>query len=273
MAAKKKPGQQGGNRGTDDDPDDDPGGTDGDEFSETQIGRITDIVNAAVSGQLSRKLPRVVSDAVEAGIKPLRDTLGQRGAGNDDPADDDDDQPPQRGKGKGQQRPAKDPEVDAMRKRLAQLEERDKQRDSEARNGKRDSMLREQLEAAGVDKNRIRGAVAVLRDSMKYDEKAGEWIYNSKREGYEEPLDVAAGVSEWAATDEGKSYLAPPQQQQQQRGGSGVRPAGGGGAPRLQNGGRPQVDPKAAKVQAKQDALQNLTKAIDSLGGGNIPLG
>lgn len=270
----KKPAQ--GNPTPPDDEDEDPA----DDLSESQVARITDIVNAAVSGQLSRKLGRAISDAVETAVTPLREQLEARGSRrrDDDPGDDDDDdqqqqQQPVRGKNKGGGK-QKDPELESMRKRMSQLEEERKKEREESRNGKRDTLLREQLEAAGVDKNRIRGATAVLRESMKYDEKAGEWVFNAKRDGYDEPLDVGAGVSEWAATDEGKSYLAPPSNgNQQPRGGSGVRPAGGGGAPRLQNGGRPAADPKAAKVQAKQDALKNLTTAIDSLGGGAIPLG
>lgn len=273
MAKPNKKNPTGGNRQPDPDDDDDDAGDGADDFSEGQVARITDIVNAAVSGQLSRKLVRVVGDAVEAAVKPLRDQVGKRSAapaGDDDEDEDDDPQPQPKGKNKGAR---KDPELESMRKRMAQIEDERKKEREEARNGKRDSMLREQLEAAGVDKNRIRGAVAVLRDSMKWDDKASEWVFNAKREGYEEPLDVSAGVSEWAGTDEGKSYLAPPQQQQQQRGGSGVRPTGGNGQARQVNGGRPTADPKAAKVQKKQEALQNLTSAIDSLGGGTIPLG
>lgn len=279
--AKKKPanGNNGNNGGQDDpDDDDDAGGlTDG------MRTEITNLVNAAVSGQLSRKLPNAITGALEAGLKPLQDQIAslggsRRGSDDDDPNDDDDDQQQQRGKkGKqGQQPRSKDPEVVAMQKRMAQIEAERKQERETARNRERDTLLREQLEAAGVDKNRIRGAVAVLRDSMKYDDKAGEWTYSAKREGFEDVLDVSAGVGEWAATDEGKSYLAPPSngQGQQQRSGSGVRPTNpGGGAPRLQNGGRPAVDPKAAKQQAKAAAIEDLSKAIGSLGGGTIPLG
>lgn len=283
MAAKKKPGQQNNQQVVDDD-DDDTGG----ELTDGMRTEITNLVNAAVSGQLSRKLPNAITSALETGLAPLREQMENiargtsRNSGGDDDDDDDDQQQQQRGKNKGKQRAAaKDPETEGMKKRLAQLEEERKQEREQARNRERDTMLREQLEAAGVDKNRIRGAVAVLRDNMKYDDKAGEWVYKAKRDGgYEDDLDVNTGVSEWAATDEGKSYLAPPSNTGggQQRGGSGVgRTVGAGatgaGAGRVQNGGRPAADPKAAKAQAKQEALKNLTTAIDSLGGGGIPLG
>lgn len=279
--AKKKPANGGNNGQQNDDTDDDDTG--GNELTDGMRTEITNLVNAAVSGQLSRKLPNAITAAVEASIAPLREQLGSggRGRGNDDDQNDDDDDDQgqqQRGKkGKqGQQQPrGKDPEVVAMQKRMAQIEAERKQERETARNRERDTLLREQLEAAGVDKNRIRGAVAVLRDSLKYDDKAGEWTYTAKRDGFEDVIDVSAGVGEWAGTDEGKSYLAPPSngQGQQQRSGSGVRPSGPGGAPRVQNGGRAAVDPKAAKQQAKADAVQNLSKAIDSLGGGTIPLG
>ena len=122
--------------------------------------------------------------------------------------------------------------------------------------------------------DRMRGAIAVLRESTRYDEKTGEWSYRTKRDGVDEDLDLEGGVADFIESDEGKSYLAPAQQQQQPRGGSGHRPVGGnGGQPRVQNGGRPTADPKAAKAQAKQAAMGDLSKAIDSLAGGNVNLG
>lgn len=281
MAPKaKKPGQ---NTQPDDD-DDDEGGSGG--LSDEARTEINGLVHAAINAQFSRKLPAAITAAMETGLGPIREqltALGSRGRrGSDDGVDEDDDdqdQQPRNKGGKGKpaaQARGKDPELEAMRKRMAVLEDERKQERETARNRERDTLLREQLEAAGVDKNRIRGAVAVLRDSMKYDDKAGEWIYSAKRDGYEDPIDVSAGVSEWAGTDEGKSYLAPPSNSGQPRGGSGVRPtggAGGGNAPRLQNGGRPVADPKQAKAAAKQEAVKNLSVAIDSLGGAAIPLG
>lgn len=275
MAVKKKPGSQ--NPPPDDDDDDIAGGG---TITDDMRTEIINLVNAAVGSKITKRVPAIVAEALQTGLKPLQDQIASLGSRRRDDSDDDNDdddqdqQQQQRGKNKG--KPArKDPEVEGMRKQLAKLTEEREQERTQARNRERDTLLREQLEGAGVDKNRIRGAVAVLRDSMKYDDKAGEWVYNAKRDGYEEPVDVSAGVSEWAGTDEGKSYLAPPSNGGQQRGGSGVRPTGGGngGTPRLQNGGRPIADPKQAKAQAKADAVQNLSKAIDSLGGSGIPLG
>lgn len=265
------------------DPDDpDEGGDDGVLFSDEQRVEITNLVNAAVSGQLQRKLPNAIKAGIDGAIAPVLerlDTMGGRRRGADDPDEDDDaddgSPAPRKGKGGAAAR-TKDPEVDNMRKRLAQLEERDKTRETEARNGKRDGALREHLTKLGVDPNRIRGAIAVLRDATKYDEKAGEWSYVAKRDGFDEDLDLDAGVAEWAKTDEGKSYLAAPdtgggspRRMPQLRTGGGVIGGGGGsGGGQAQRG-----DAKAAKAQAKQDAMANLGKAMDSLAGGNVPLG
>lgn len=280
----KQKGKQGNPPPDDDDDEDGGGGT----LSDSMRTEITNLVNAAVSGQLSRKLPNAITAAVEGAIAPLRESLANGGArrrsdDDDEDAGDDDDEdaPPQRGKNKGKNAGAaraKDPEFDRMQKRLNQLETERKQEREQARNRERDTLLREQLEAAGVDKNRIRGAVAVLRDSMKYDDKTGEWSYKAKRDGFDEDVDIAAGVGEWASTDEGKSYLAPPNSGGQPRGGSGMRPNGGAGgtgagAPRLANGGRPAQDPKAAKQAAKQDAMKALAGAVNELGGGTVNLG
>lgn len=261
----------------DDDDTDTPAG-----FTDEQRSELGQLVNAAVSGQLQRKLPNAIKASLDEGLAPIMAKLnegsGRRGApADDDDGDDDDtdDVVPAKGKrGKGG-KPARDPETENMRKRLAQIEEERKAEREQSRSRERDTMLREHLEAAGVDKNRIRGAVAVLRESMKYDEKAGEWSYKAKRDGFDEDIDVETGVGEWAATDEGKSYLAPPQGAQQ-RGGSGTRvgtQGSGGRAGGVIGGGRPAVDPKAAKAQGKQDAVKALNDAVGGLMGGAIPLG
>lgn len=280
MAPKAK---QRGQRPTDDDGDDDDTGGAGSSWSDEQRTELGQLVNAAVSGQLQRKLGNAIKATLDESLAPIMQKLNERGGRR--PADDDDGEPgddddqdiaPTKGKrGKGQARPAADPERDRMAKRLAAIEEERKTEREQARNGKRDALLREHLEAAGVDKNRIRGAVAVLRENMKHDDKTGEWFYKAKRDGFEEDLDVEAGVGEWAGTDEGKSYLAPPTGAQQ-RGGSGTRIGAQGSGGRVGGaigGGRPATDPKAAKVQAKQEAMKTLTDAVGGLMGSAIPLG
>lgn len=284
MAPKAKPNR--GNRNPEPDDDDDEGGGEG--ISDEMRSELTNLVNAAVSGQLNRKLPNAIKNAVDTSLAPIREMLerGGKPAGGGDGDDDeiDDDQEQRQRAGKKGAAPAarssrKDPEVENMRKQLAKLtEERETER-TQTRNRDRDTQLREQLTSAGVDPNRIRGAVAVLRDSMKYDDKAGEWSYTAKRDGFDEDLDVSTGVKEWASTDEGKSYLAPAGKPnggnggQRANGGSGTRVQNGGARGGVVNGGKPVADPKAQKAERRAEAMQNMQNAMGELGGATIGIG
>lgn len=291
MAPKAKRGSGGGNRngGNNDDDDGDEGA--GDLFSDEQRTELGNLINAAVSGQLSRKLPSAIKGALDDGLAPIKELLErgagkQRAAGGDDEDDDDDeDQRPARGQ-RGRQRNAdeqdqrgtgrKDPKMSKLEQEVAKMRtEREAER-VQTRNRERDAMLREELTKAGVDPNRMRGAVKVVQDSLVYDDKNDEWTYRTKRDGIDEDLDVSAGVSEWAGTDEGKSYLgAAKGTQQEQRRGAGTRVqtqtrAAGGG---VINRGNATQDAKTAKVQAKQEAYKNLAGAINELGGATIGIG
>lgn len=282
----KPRGAGSGNRqraAADDDDDNDEGGGAIGALSDEARTEIGQLVNAAVSSQLQRKLPNAIKASLDEGLAPIMAKLNEGGgsrrrAADDDQEDPDDDleeQPTKGKRGKGQRAAARDPETENMRKRLATLEEERKTEREQTRNRDRDTVLREQLTAAGVEPNRMRGAIAVLRESMKYDDKVGEWAYKAKRDGFEEDLDVETGVNEWAGTDEGKSYLAPPATTQQ-RGGSGTRvgtTGSGGRTGGVIGGGRPATDPKQAKAQGKADAVKSLNDAVGSLMGGTIPLG
>lgn len=259
-----------------DDDDDDEGET---PFSDRQREEITSLVNAAVSGQLGRKLKGAITGALDEALTPIREQLeqgGRRAARNDDIDDDDDvddDEPPQRGKGKRGGK-GRDPEFLSMQKKLAKLEDERKAEREQAHAREKDSIIRDHLTKIGVDPNRMRGAAAVVGGAVKRDEKTGTFSYTAKREGYDDDLDVEAGIKEWASSDEGKSYLAPPKGQQAPRGGSGMRPApaGGGGGPVL-GGGRPTQDPKAAKTERRANAVAQLGEAIGALSGGTVGLG
>lgn len=273
-------GNGGNNNGGGDDGGDDGDDDDDDEFTDKQLGRITNIVNAAVSGQMSRKLPRLIADAVGNAMKGNRrrdDDAGDDDGDEGDPPDDDQEQEQptgQRGKRGGGGSGKPDPAMARMSRELAQLKKERQLEREQARNRERDSLLREQLEAAGVDKNRMRGAVAIHAANMKYDEKTGAWSYKTKRDGFDEDVDVDAGIADWANTDEGKAFLAPPQNGGQPRGGSGHRPAQPGtNAPRLRGNGAPSKDPKQAKAEARQAAMQNLGAAINELGGATVAVG
>ena len=248
--------------------------------------RISKIVNDAVTAQFGRKMPAMVSDAVKAGLGDLKldeqigaafaklQQQGQQaqagGAASGTPA---------AGSGAGAAAAGQpNPETAALtaklndlQKKLEEQTQRTKDEAAKARNEKRDSLLNETLGKISVDPNRRRGAAAVLREGAVWDEASGSWMYKAKRDGYEEQIPLDQYVTkEWAATDEGKSYIsaAPP------RGGAGTRQTsqtamGTGGAAR-----RMPADPKAAQQQARQDALTSLYDAAAGLvGGGSVGIG
>jgi hypothetical protein len=281
------------NRQQPDDDDDDEGG--GDEtFSDTQRTELGNLINAAVSGQLSRKLPSAIKSAVDEGMSSLRELIEQNNGGKrrrDDEGDDedpdpDDEPPPQRGKrgarardeGEGGSRRSKDPEVAKLNAKLAKMEQERQAERASIRNRERDALLREELTAAGVEPNRMRGAIAVLRDSLVYDDKAGEWVHRSKVDGVDEDRDVSTGVRDWASTDEGKSYLAQTggKQQPVQRQGTGTRingqqqRAAGGG---VINRGQQQPNAQQQRAQNRQEAVQNLAQGVNELLGPGISVG
>ncbi len=253
-------------------------------------GSLTDVVNAAVTAQLGRKLGPALSAALPAALKPLQDQLALLVPGQQQ-------QPGTGGTPAGGQQPGAggqqpgtggapagggqvSPEMAAMQRELAELKARDKQRDTEIkaatqreREGKRDTTLAEQLGKVGVDKNRVRGATAVLRDQMVWKDDAdggkGGWVYRAKRDGYDEDLDVAKGVGEWANTDEGKSYIAA-QPNRPGGAGSGARP----GQPRIggANGSTPAAGSNP-KLERQRQAEANLGPLVaEMLGGGSISI-
>jgi len=267
MTKPKKPAARppGTNTGTDDDDDDDDTG-------DTTLGReeITRLVNATVSAQLARKLPA----AIEAGTTPILaklDELGTAVAGG------------AKGKGKAKAKRRRDDddeddqldddsEVAQLRRELAdmqgklkaQADERAKEA-KEARETRIQADLKDALTKAKIDPLRLKGAAAVVRDLLVVDEKTGKATYRAKRDGYDEDLELEAGVAEWAATDEGKSYIAATGA----AGGSGARPPG-----TPQGGGRkPAANTPEAKVQARREATEQLLGAVKGLvAGGSIAI-
>lgn len=274
------------------------GGDGGDEGGDD----ISELVNAAVTAQFSRRLPTMMSQAIARAMETALPTIveqvttqiaaaqgGQQGQGGAPGGQGQQGQQGQGGAGAagGQQQGGvqADPEVaklrkqlDDVNKRLAQQAEQAQAQEAEARNARRDAMLTDHLTKLGVDKHRLRGAMAIARDAMVWDGEAqtptggkGAWVWRAQRNGYTEDLTIEAGLGEWGKTDEGKSYIAA---QPQLRGvvGSGghqthQRQQGGGG-----NGGR--VDPaqqRAANAAANADKL--FTQVSEMLGGGTVTLG
>lgn len=261
----------GGAAGDDDDDDDVP-------TREELIG----IVNSAVTSQLGRRLPAMIGEAM-APITTQMTELAAAITGRQPGAQ----QPPAGGQQQGQPAPGAQPgqqgntpELGALQQTVAQLQAQLKERDSAAaaaatreRESARDGAVSTALASLGVPPARVRGALAVVRESLHEVKDATapggvRYVYKAKRNGYEEDLDIAAGVAEWGAGDEGKAYLAPTQAV---RGGAGTRPApaGGNGAGR----GQPE-DPKVAKQQKIDQATAGLVQMITGASdGGTVNLG
>jgi hypothetical protein len=251
MAQKKKPDP------TPPDPDDDDA-PDGDDAPMTK-GAAMKLINSAIASQLGRRL----GPAIEQGLAPVLaklDTIGKPPA-NDDETDDDDDAPPAK-KNKA------DPAVSKLTKQLDQMkkqleDERGLRTKEEAARKAAlvDTELGRALDAVGVDKLRIGGALALKRAGAFVDD-AGTVKFKAKRDGYEEEITVEDAMKEWAGTDEGKSYLAPTGS----AGGSGARPPRTPTTPRkpVQNGGDAKAEDRAAAANA-------LPALVDQMvGGGGI---
>lgn len=274
MATKKKPDEGGEGEGEEQ------------PFTEAQQQAIAAMVNGAVGDHLKRKLPGIVETSIKKPLQEIRALLegkqgGEGEGGEGEEQEETEEEQPRRPSGKGQpQRRAAsgpDPALTQLQKKLAKVEaereaeKREREAERQAnRNKERDGTLRELLQGAGVDPNRLRGAVAVLREQTKYDDKNNEWLV---AQGDDE-LDLATGVAAFVATDEGKAYLAPQQGvrpaggQPQVRSGAGTRPNGGTARPT-----RPVASAADAKAAGKQQAAQELAAAVGSLLGNTVPLG
>ncbi len=279
-----KPVRNGGRNGAD------PAGGAGDDDDEDDApvtrGELTALVNAAVTTQVGRKLaplkqqidslPAMVTEGVTAAVTAAFSANGQGQQRQAAPG-------AQQGKdaAAGAQ---ESPQMVEMRQQLEQLQGKLKAQETaneaaqrRVREGERDNAITGALSTHGVDKARLRGAALVLRESLvaikDKDAPGGErYVYRVKRDGFEDDLDIGAGVAEWVKTDEGKSYLAPTQAA---RGGAGTRQAAGAGAGQQAGSGRgvPQ-DPKEAKAAKKQAALDTLVSSIQgSIVGGTVELG
>lgn len=268
--AKRKPNGQ----PNDDDSDDDEA-----PFTDQQLEVITRTVNASVTAQITRKLPSAIEQAVAPQFATLNETLAklvpQQPGANGQPAN-----AGAGNAGAGSPQPTKDPEVEQLRSKLSKIEEERKTEREAVRAQERDGKLRELLSTAGVEPNRMKGAIAVLRESMKYDPKAndgaGGWQYIAKRDGYDEPLALDAGVKEWTNTDEGKSYLAATTTRSANGGAGTTRRTvvPGAGAAAAVRGSKP-VNGTAAgdKTEKRVAAASALSEGIDALfAGGNIDI-
>lgn len=256
-----------------DDDDDDGGGAVS--FSDAQRDEINKLVNAAVGSQLGRKLGPALETAMSPILEKMQAIAGGKASTGDEGGTGERQGP------KGGKVPEGETEREKeLRLRVEELDRKSKQMDAErkterdnARNAKRDATLREELTKNGVDPMRMKGALAVLRESTIVDEKSGDVIYKAQREGYVDDLDVAKGVKEWADSDEGKAYRTTKQPEQRRvvTGAVNVIGASGGSSGAGGKGGK---GPDPAKVERKEAALDKLTGAVGELiGGGNINVG
>jgi hypothetical protein len=256
----------------DDDDDDEP-------FTPKQLAAMNNTITAAVTSHVKRQL-KPVQD--QLGVLPtIQETLEKLAAGGGVANQPNAGAAGAAGAGAGgaANPPApkgEDPEIVAMRKRVNAIEEERKAEVARARNERRDASLTTIVTTSGVDKNRVRGVVALLREQTMFD-KDGNPIMRVNRNGLDEEVPLDEGARDFFNTDEGKSYLAP--QNPAPRGGSGARTTnaasvvrGTGGANSGNNA--PQRGAKGDKAAAKADATQALAEAVGELmGGGNITLG
>jgi hypothetical protein len=265
MAQKGKQKQSDPPPAPEDEGDDDGG----EEEAPLTRGEVIKLVNGVVGKQLARKLPA----AIEAGMKPLFDRLGALGAKEDDEdADEDEDHGeveslPAKGKEKGKADPAMLKLMKQLNKLKQEIKERDDRltKEAEARKAQTiESELTKALTEIGVDKNRLRGALAIHKATATIDEETGNVIFRVRRDGYDEELEPAVALREWADTEEGKSYLAPVGSS----GGAGARP------PRNPGPGRkPPPNSPEAKAERTQQAKTDLLGAVSQLvAGGSIAI-
>lgn len=267
MPAPKKPANPNPNP-----PEDDDGGDDVEAFTPRQLEMINNTVTAAVTAHVKR------------GLKPIQDQLAplltmpeqltaitERLAGNAAPAAGAGGQQPAAGAGAGAQPAKDDPEKIALKKRLDAIEQEREQERVQARNTKRDATLAELATKAGVDKNRLRGVVALLRDGVQFD-KEGNPYMTVERHGLPEQVTLEVGAGEFFKSDEGKAYIAPASPNP--RGGTGGGRGTTAASVTRRTSNAPAKGGSEAKQERQQAATQQLTDAIGELfSGGGINIG
>lgn len=249
----------------DDDDDGDGGGAEA--FSPSQLEIINNTVTAAVTAHVKRGLkPMQDQLAVLPTIQETLEKLAGGGKQNEGGGDE--------GKAKQQQQQAAqpDPEKVAMKKRLDAIEAEREQERASAREARRDTALTEIATKAGVEKNRIRGVVALMRGEAKYDKESGNYFMTVNRHGVDEQVSLEEGAASFFKSDEGKSYLAPTSAAP--RGGSGQGRGTTTTAGVTQRSNAPAKGANGAKEEKKQAAAEAFVGAVGELfGGGNINVG
>ena len=145
-----------------------------------------------------------------------------------------------------------DPRITALEKKLAEAEAHRQKDASERARSEERSALMNALNSQGITGSRATALAAWMHGeaNMVRRSKDGRVVFALPRDGYEDELDVGAGLKDWLATDVGKEF-APPRPAQ----GSGETPPRPGG-PRPPNGSKP------ARGDALVAALMGQTSAV-----------
>jgi len=261
MPPKKNPTKKPNDDDQDEDGDEGGDGGGGDDRPVTRA-EMMKAINGAVSGQLARKL----APAIEAGMAPVLErlnTLAPKQAQNDD--EDDGDDQGEDARPKPAKKSAAESKLErrtaALERELKEAREKNAKEEALRKSATIESTLTEHLTKVGVNPLQMRGALAVHKSSAFVDD-AGKVRFKVQRDGYEEDLEPATALGEWAATDEGKSYLAPSGSS----GGAGARAPRGNGP----QGRAPKNTPEG-KAIAVQEARGSLLSAVGELvAGGSI---
>lgn len=146
-------------------------------------------------------------------------------------------------------RNARADEAKKLQKEIDKRDQRNAKLEKNLRTRVIDDGLNAQLAAAGVAKELIAGARAMIKEQMKIDMIEDGDRLDARIEGELGPQSIEEFVTSWVGSDIGKAYVAKP---------SGGGAEGGDGNTRPLNGGNPFVrkDGKIVNRTAIQDAVQ-----------------
>lgn len=268
-APKKKPGAAGNQDPPEDDDEEAP------DFTERQLEIINNTITSAVSQHVKRHMKPLTDQLAE--LPTIRETLEQLANGQKAaPAPAAKKKDGKEGEAVAEPSVTEHPEMIEMRKKVDALTKERQTERLKSRDEARDRRIIESATTAGVDKNRLRGATALLRDQVKYD-REGNPIMTVKRGGVEEDVDIETGAAEFFKTDEGKAYLAPTAParggtQQRTSAASVAARAGGQGGQASSNA--PVRGRAEQNVERKVNAMKQLGDGVAALlgDGGAIDL-
>lgn len=208
-------------------------------LDEADLKKIADLIKAAVDpaiAKISEDVPKVVAEQLKPVSAKLTDAETIAKAAKEaaekagkTPADD-------AGKRKPDDK-ATDPATAKLQEQLetlqANLKAAEEEKKANAEKEKANALLaaaRDALGLAGVPPERMKVALAALKDEgiLAYDGETAGFKY--QRKGYSEVVAGKAGAEEWLKTDAGKLFLPPSDATGTGQRGGRAPNAGGGGA-------------------------------------------